>query len=976
MLKARGKIILTLMLALIVGVLFAVTAFAVEGADIRIQFYDSNGNNVDGSITTNGIVKGVIDIKGGQSVKLPTKNVAAGKSYNWRSDDGRAWEGGTTVVFYESTKLYPVEAYDISTAEEMYTHMPNGAKVRLLNDIYLDKKPNFPWPGSCTVLMNGKTLEINSSLGDAWGGQRAGTYFYGTGTIKYAGSGTFMNLQGHGWGGDNCRLFVGAGITLDAPNATLGRDGDGSYVQGYPWIQIFGIVNCKTVLNMQNAGNRNPRIEVYDGAQLKVSDVLIKHSTPGNTVRVNILGGNIKTTGSTSFFADGSAVFTITGGSFEFASSGDYAILNETIAATADTRLITIDLKSSDGKTYKTVISTATCAHEYELNTTYQASCQSCAKDAFVCKNCETVIHIAYGAKGDHSYSETPIAHLDPTKTTVGWDKYMCSGCSSIKLSYIYYDPRNDKVVVIVNTGSGEKSVEAVVKDVFIVDSNYTITGVKAFGDYSLTDIVGITIPVGIANVNITTNNTNASVKQITFATGMVGTVTSLKGLTSLETIVIENVADLEFKRECAPKTVKSIKSDISGANVEYAEGAFLGYTNLTEMTFSSGSTYVFGKQSFKESGVKSLNFVDNCKVDFKGEQAFYASKLEYLYVGKGITTLANKPFDCTYYLQTIILMDVTKLSTDYTFCCMNKGANAPVVYHHASSLELGGNTFYQSHGITIYTTAPITQGFNSCNSYTIHYGITHAYDRVEKEPTCTEEGSVTYITTCPCGENEGTSHKVFKNNVTSSSNYTIEDYTNKIKEKLPHDFSTVGNIAYVNGYTRQGYYAYKCDMCKGVIPEDAPSCPPLITAIGYSVYGKTSSMSVKYIVNSDALAMYEKALGKKIQYGSVVAIKELLNGNTPLDENGNARSGVIKVNTSNQGYTSNSIKLTNIQDASKNVSYVMSLYIIADGEITYIQDTENVKNPSGVTYREVNELNEYYESIQVVALPVTSDDE
>ena len=90
MLKARGKIILTLMLALIVGVLFAVTAFAIEGADIRIQFYDSNGNNVDGSITTNGIVKGVIDIKGGQSVKLPTKNVAAGKSYNWRSEDGRA----------------------------------------------------------------------------------------------------------------------------------------------------------------------------------------------------------------------------------------------------------------------------------------------------------------------------------------------------------------------------------------------------------------------------------------------------------------------------------------------------------------------------------------------------------------------------------------------------------------------------------------------------------------------------------------------------------------------------------------------------------------------------------------------------------------------------------------------------------------------------------------------------------------------
>ena len=404
-------------------------------------------------------------------------------------------------------------------------------------------------------------------------------------------------------------------------------------------------------------------------------------------------------------------------------------------------------------------------------------------------------------------------------------------------------------------------------------------------------------------------------------------------------------------------------------------------------MTFSKNSSYTFGKQSFKESGVLSLDFVDGCRVKFVGEQAFYASKVEYLYVGKGITTLANKPFDCAYYLQKIILIDVTNLSTDYTFCCINKGEQPCVVYHHADTLTLGGNTFYQSHGIKIYTKAPITTGFNSCNAiekngvthpaYTIYYGITHEYERIDTPATCTEIGSIRFVTSCPCGKNEGTLHKVFVANLTNSSSYTEVDYTDKETEMLPHTLQTYGTIEYCDGYTKPGYFTYKCTMCKNGIKEGDATFPPLVICYGYSVNEESNkgSLNIKYCINEEALRSYQFSNGRSIEYGTVVALKKVLGDDTPLDARGNANDGVVKVRSSKNKYSTNSIKLSNLGDAQKSLNFVMSLYIIDGGEIYYIQDTETVENPSGVSYKEVKELADYYESL-AIALPLATGDE
>ena len=979
MLKGKGKILVTLMLVLLFGALFATMAFALEGENITITFYTS-GNTVDKSINTNGIVEGEISLSGGQTLTLPTKGVEEGKSFNWRTADGQAWEGGTTVKFYESTSLYPVTAIDISTAEQMYELMPKGSTVRLMNDIYLDKKPDFPWPGTCYVLLNGRTLEINSSIGTAWGGQRSGTYFYGTGTVKYLGSGLFMDLRGHGWGGDCCRLYVGKGVTLNAPNSVLGSDGDQGYVQGYPYITIDGTVICKTVLRLTHSGNRNPRLEINKSGQLVYTEALILNTVVGNTAHVLINGGTVyaKST-SISFFNDSTTTYEITGGSFKFSYAKDIENLFSNVDI-AKYRII--DLMTKDGTAYKAVIDME-CQHEFILHTTLDANCNNPTTDVFRCEKCEADLRIISGNTTEHKLPETPTDNKVETPTERGWNKYICECCFCASYEYIYYDPTDDLVTVIVDTGSGKTEVQAVVKNVFVVDSTSALTGVKDFKDdegnsYTANQIVGIYVPVGISAVNIKTSN--AYVKEIVLGKNLNATITSLTSFTALEKITVEDVIYVKFAANCSPTALKSIEvKNIPNGNrseIEFAANAFSGRTNLTELTLVSNADYIFGEKSFFQTGVKSVVFPDYCKVEFKGPKAFSEAKTEYVYFGKGITEIKNYPFDDGWYLQTVILMDVTQLN-DWAFSRMNKGPNVPVVYHHASTLSLGANTFAEGHGVIVYTKATLTTGFASCKeitkngvtypAYTIYYGICHEFERVEKLPTCTEEGSIKYITTCPCGVNDGSSCKVFHGTYTNGTETAVEDYTDKIKDMLPHDMNDVEGINYVNGYTKPGYGVYKCSVCSKEVKESEPTCAPLVRCLGYSVPNDdgTRSITVKYVINKVELEKYEAANGVTLEYGVVVVAKSSLNDDqTPLDENGNVIGGAIKYQISNGGYTSGQIKLSNIGQDQSNESFVLCTYIKKGNEIAYIQDNETVKNPSGVSYKEIKELSDYLASL------------
>ena len=155
--------------------------------------------------------------------------------------------------------------------------------------------------------------------------------------------------------------------------------------------------------------------------------------------------------------------------------------------------------------------------------------------------------------------------------------------------------------------------------------------------------------------------------------------------------------------------------------------------------------------------------------------------------------------------------------------------------------------------------------------------------------------------------------------------------------------------------------------MCGNNIEEDEPSRAPIIKCLGYSVPNEkgTKSITVKYVIDKAMVEEYETANGVSLEYGVVVVARSVLSSDqTPLDASGNAVNGAIKYQISDLGYTSSQIKLSNIGDNEQNESFVMCTYIKDGTEISYIQDSETVENPSGVSYKEIKELADYLASL------------
>ncbi|MBQ8546245.1 MAG: leucine-rich repeat protein [Clostridia bacterium] len=980
--KYKNKIVLALAFVLLFAAMLATSAFALKGEEISITYATATG--IDHSYPSS-------STNGGNAVELPKGTTDEGYSYHWVAPDGSAYVGGSSVVFYESVTLTPVIAYDISSAEALYEYarsfsdshltsddlkkMPeNGITVRLLDDITLTQaiELNTTLGAYMNIIMNGQTLTVDKSLSGALGGERFGTRFYGTGTVKYEGTGALVRLDSHTTGGASNILVVGANVKIDAPNATLGKDTKEGYFSGYPMINIYGTVNCKTILEVANSVNRKPTINIQSPAFVTLNgDIAVSAKDSegaGNAFSITVNGGTIVAKSSNSFFSVADAKYTLKGGSFKFSYAQDFTSTKEHMGSgcKAAYRLST---------SYLTVFSSQCADHKFELADTYAASCQHETQSVYRCTTCKTLVYFTDGDRVAHVFDSSKETKKNPTPTTLGNIVKRCSNCACEDYTFFSYDPMGDNVSVKVDTGDGATKSETVkVENLFEIDSNYVINGIKDFGDYKASQVVEIIIPAGIKGINIKTDN--STLKKLVFDTGVDIEIISLAKLTGLTSIEIMDVKHVRFFANCAPDSLESIKSEKVGAKVSFLDNAFNGKANLKELVLSGLSEYVFGTTSFKATGITRLELKDNAKLTFTGESAFHSSKLEYLYVGRGITSLDKKPFDSTYYMQKIVFMDLTTLS-DGDFSNMNQGANGCVVYHHASKLTLGATTFAKSHGIKLYTTAEVTAGFAECTSFTIIQNVKHAYVKEEKKPTCYEVGYTKYTNDdCPCGVNDGTATEVYENvytNGTPSKN--SYDFTNQTYPKTSHTESENPVIKYLDGYTKNGYYVKECVVCKEALTGSAKTCAPLVKSLGFSVceYSDGGSMSVKYVLNADIMSEFSKSIGSEFECGTVFAIREALDDETPLNDDGSAKDGVIKINTTSKKYASLTTKVTGLNDKQKSISFIMCTYIIENGEISYIQDNEIVKNPSGVSYKEVKELADFIEMMQT---PIDATDE
>ncbi|MBQ7907057.1 MAG: leucine-rich repeat protein [Clostridia bacterium] len=944
MMKNKTKILITLAMVAVFVMLFAITSMALE---INLTFKTS-----DDKVDTSYGEKGVLEIEAGVPYKLPTKTVDAGYSFNWYTPDGRAWEGGTEVVFYEDTTIRQITLLDVSDFATFKTCAGNGTAMRLTEDIEgAGRVTTVNW-GIARVFLNGHNINITGTS-TAFGGDRTGIMFYGSGKVTYSG-GEFLLARNHGWGGDCCRLFIGRDVIVEAPNAILIHDNNGYVSQGYPYLQIYGKATCKIAMQMGHSTQCGPRLEVNEGAVLFINEKLTNQTSSGNNIKVNLRGGSIVMTNSTySFFRDTKATYTITGGSYSLEGE-DQIELSTTIDITT---LMLVDFKI-DGVDYKAVVPKDCNAgtHSFKLIQTTASTCGSITEEVHQCEGCSHKITFRYGTFGTHEYEFSD--KKDATKTELGWERYVCKTCKSAEYRVLKYDPANDTIKVTVLNGSGQSvDVDAVIKDIFTLtetSTGYSITDIKAFGDYTVDSIKTIIIPIGVVSVNFGTNR--AGVKEIIIDDGAIVTIESLAKLTALETITIKQ-ATVTFNAKCAPSTLKTINSTVEGANVTFLKEAFTEITSVSALNLTKNSTYTFGQDSFKKTTIKKLHFPDGANVTFSQNAAFYEAGVEELYFGTGITSIAGSTFYGNANLKSIVLMSITSIG-DSAFEGIAEGA---YVYHHADSLSAGNNSFKNIKNLSVYTIAKLenANAFVSSTGFQIHYGIKHAYTAKIVDASCTQEGGTYYETACPCGEVKDAIYKLFTGAITTSTNYTVVEMVKYVTPKSAHNLTVLLDIRYDSGYTNMGTGVYECSFCYGEIDESEPTQSPLLCCYGFATreYLDAYGMSTRYEINRQAIDSFVSTNGGTFEIGMVVALKDRLGANTPLKADGSAQSGVMKINLTSGNTVYYELALTGIKDTMLESSYVMCFYIIDGSSISYVQDNETIKNPSGVSYNEIYDI-------------------
>ena len=425
--KFKKKLLITLTFVAMLVFMLAMTILAQE---ITVTFY--NGSSIDTSVAT----AGKMEMEAGTPFKLPTKSVQSGMSFNWTTEDGRAWSGGSTITLTEDTSLYQVVAHDVNDIDTFKTRFKAGDKIRLTADLTSTAQLGLDWYARPAVLLNGHTLTIKGSMERAISGQRAGPSFYGVGNVVFEtthSNPVFAYINSHSYRGNESVIFIGRDTNVVAPNAVVVKDTDGAVSQGFPYLRIFGVVECKTLMEIGNANDRRPVVEINEGAKVTVKNMLINNSTGGNIMIVNVRGGTIIMENSTySFFRDQKAQYNITGGNFLFAEETDFANIEKNIDNEYEIIKYTVN-----GDEYQCVVPVAcgTVAgrkHEF-VKTSTNANCSQFARDVYTCKTCAHDIEFRYGERTDHAFEF--VEKKDATKTELGWEKHVCNGCQSVEFT-------------------------------------------------------------------------------------------------------------------------------------------------------------------------------------------------------------------------------------------------------------------------------------------------------------------------------------------------------------------------------------------------------------------------------------------------------------------------------------------------------------------------------------------------------------
>ena len=144
--------------------------------------------------------------------------------------------------------------------------------------------------------------------------------------------------------------------------------------------------------------------------------------------------------------------------------------------------------------------------------------------------------------------------------------------------------------------------------------------------------------------------------------------------------------------------------------------------------------------------------------------------------------------------------------------------------------------------------------------------------------------------------------------------------------------------------------------LALGISAQSAPE--DIFEFKGYSLSPSGTDLCVGYSVDYEAIEAYESEIGKSIDIGNVFASYENLNGQTPLDENGNPRvlqkGRVIKTSLNNLTYTTYDFKLTGFTKDLHTHKFVIAPFVFDGENVFYYGESGVSQSVSGASYQEI----------------------
>ena len=983
-----------------------VLATQAKASDITVSFIGTNDpTSTSTDLDKTAHADGKVVVSAGETFSLPETSSAlhtgeAGYQLLWYAEDGHVYRAGEAVSFTKDTRLFRCSAKEVYSADELLAAIKGDTlSAILMADIELTKMLETKGEQQCVLVLNGHTVNYSANS-TFMGTQRAGKHIIGNGTVNITspdnkiGQHAVFYSKSHSYNGNRNKSTVGVDVVINAPTFRLSDDGDGAYNTGYPWIRIFGTIDVYDLGRVCN-GNRAPRVEIFETAEVTINGPCIFNDTTGGKMnsqqlQLTIYGGTFTLPPEAQHYGFWTNdiydenVHTISEIHSLTALNADKILI---YGGTFNVRLPDIVLGASgyaieydEATGTSTVVSKAcTGTHDFVLAEPYEGAACDCVVAGFHYYRCECGAYAVQPADAlGHSYTIIEIEEA-ATPTQNGVKRITCDRCGDNYTFKYAMSPLDMEVTITVRVNYRVKELTLLAGDLFdmTVEDGIngvlsTINGLKDGADYTKNDIIKIQIPAG----------------DITLSTG------ALAELDSLEEIVLLDRADAVFKtgsidscpelkkitiNDCTPvfeaKVIKDCPNmatlDLRLGNAVFGESAFELNPDIKEILMAAGKTYTFGKKAFRECGLTELIFPDNSIISWTNSSFAECQWLEYIYIGSNIGVKkiedGQAVFDGISRLKKVVVMDLTYFG-QWAFSGKEVGKQyGPLsdmtIYCHSQELKIHQNAFNNKNGdyhVYLYVVNPklTASNYTNCN-IVVYNGIGHGYSQDVIAPsTCVTQGAYGYATDCPCGidyrENPYTTYSSFDESLHEVAHEPFGSEEESLPLSTEHTLSdTVIDVNFVNGPLHSGSRVFKCLYCDEASGQESePSFPSMFIDYGYScsTYGNGGIMH-SYEINRAAEEEYFGISGKAMEYGIAACAQGVAADGILVNADGSPACEWASVNPLTRStYNVFSVKLTGVKNHG-DVGFYCVGYAIAGGKVYYIDDTEDPTKASAVTY-------------------------